>query len=193
MILDDVHRGITKYRKRKRIGRGPGSGHGKTSGRGHKGAKSRAGYSRLPVFQGGTMPMIRRVPKRGFNNQWADRVVVVNVGEIDAAFDAGAEVTIEALVAKNLAKGRFDEVKVLGQGDLTKKLKIAAHRFSKSAQEKISAAGGEAIVVASKTPVAEKQRAARAAKGPAKKAASKPAESAPAAEAPSADAESAES
>lgn len=177
MILDDVHRGINKNRKRKRIGRGTGSGHGKTSGRGHKGAKSRAGYSRHPVFQGGTMPMIRRVPKRGFNNQWAHRVVVVNVGDIDAAFEAGAEVTIEAMVAKNIAKGRFDELKILGQGDLTKKLKISGHRFSKSAQEKIAAAGGEAVVVAGKTPVAEKQRAARAekAKSAPKKAASKPA------------------
>lgn len=187
MILDDVHRGIAKYRKRKRIGRGPGSGHGKTSGRGHKGAKSRAGYSRHPVFQGGTMPVIRRVPKRGFNNQWAQRVVVVNVGDIDAAFDAGAEVTIEALMAKNIAKGRFDELKVLGEGDLTKKLKISAHRFSKSAQDKIAAAGGEAVVVPGKVPVAEKQRAARAAK-PKKTAAPAPAPAAaePAAEGPAA-------
>ncbi|TWT46583.1 50S ribosomal protein L15 [Botrimarina hoheduenensis] len=175
MILNDVNRGIHKHRKRKRIGRGPGSGHGKTSGRGHNGAGSRAGNSSHPVFQGGTMPLVRRVPKRGFNNRWASQVVVVNVGEIDAAFDAGAEVTIEALVAKNIAKGRFDELKVLGEGELTKKLKISAHRFSKSASEKIAAAGGEAVVVPGKVPVEEKKRAARAAKGKPTKAMAKPA------------------
>lgn len=164
MILDDVHRGINKYRKRKRLGRGPGSGHGKTSGKGHKGQRSRAGHSQKPTFAGGAMPMIRRVPKRGFNNKWADKIVVVNVGQIDAAFDAGSDVTIEALVAKNIAKGRFDKLKVLGNGELTKKLKISAHAFSKSAIEKIEKAGGEMVTVPGKTPVAEKQRAAKAAK-----------------------------
>lgn len=168
MILDDVHRGITKYKKRKRIGRGPGSGHGKTSGRGHKGQGSRAGNSSHPTFAGGAMPMIRRVPKRGFNNRFADTVVVVNVGQIDAAFEAGEEVTLEAMVAKNLAKGRFDLLKVLGDGELTKKLKISAHRFSKSAVEKIEKAGGEMVTLPGKTPVAEKQREARAKKQAAK-------------------------
>ena len=184
MILDDVHRGIHKNRKRKRIGRGPGSGHGKTSGRGHKGAGSRAGNSSHPTFQGGTMPLVRRVPKRGFNNQWALKVVVVNVGEIDKAFDAGDDVTVEALVKKNVAKGRFDLLKVLGEGELTKKLKIHAHRFSKSAAEKIGASGGEMVVVPGKTPVIEKQRAAKAARKAAgagkAPAAEKPAEAAPA-------------
>lgn len=165
MILDDVHRGITKYRKRKRIGRGPGSGHGKTAGRGHKGQGSRAGHSQHPTFAGGAMPMIRRVPKRGFNNKWAKTVVVVNVGQIDAAFSAGEEVTPESLAAKNLAKGRFDLLKVLGDGDLTKKLKISAHRFSKSAAEKIEKAGGELVTLATRTPVAEKQKLARAKQG----------------------------
>lgn len=108
--------------------------------------------------------MIRRVPKRGFNNKWADKIVVVNVGQIDAAFDAGSDVTIEALVAKNIAKGRFDKLKVLGNGELTKKLKISAHAFSKSAIEKIEKAGGEMVTVPGKTPVVEKQRAAKAAK-----------------------------
>ena len=163
MTLDEVHRGIHKNRKRKRIGRGPGSGHGKTSGRGHKGAGSRAGNSSHPTFQGGTMPLVRRVPKRGFNNRWAKRIVVVNVSDIDAAFDEGAEVTIEALSARNIAKGRFDELKVLGNGELKKKLKIHAHRFSKSAAEKIAAAGGEMVVTPGKTPVEEKKRQKKAA------------------------------
>ncbi len=164
MILDDIHRGIQKGRKRRRIGRGPGSGHGKTSGRGHKGQGSRAGHSQKPTFQGGAMPLVRRVPKRGFNNRWGLTVMVVNVGEIDQAFDAGAEVTLEAMAKKNLAKGRFDILKVLGDGELTKKLKISAHRFSKSALEKIEKAGGEAVTLPGKTPVAEKTKASKTAK-----------------------------
>jgi len=159
MILDEIHRGIHPHRKRKRIGRGSGSGHGKTAGRGHKGQGSRAGSSSHPTFQGGTMPLVRRVPKRGFNNRWALRVVVVNVGQIDQAFSAGEEVTLEALAAKNLAKGRFDILKVLGDGELTKKLKVSAHRFSKSAVEKIEKAGGERVVLPGKKPVKKnKQR-----------------------------------
>ena len=153
MNLNDIHRGITKYRKRKRIGRGTGSGHGKTSGRGHKGHKSRSGYSRKPNFQGGAMPMFRRIPKRGFNNRWAVTVFAVNVGKINEAFEDGAEVTLEALAAKDLAKGTFDEVKILGDGEVTKKLTISAHRFSKSAEEKITAAGGTINkLVAKRTP-----------------------------------------
>ncbi len=156
MNLNDVHRGIQKNRKRKRIGRGPGSGHGKTAGRGHKGHKSRSGYSRKPNFQGGAMPMFRRIPKRGFNNRWAVTVFAVNVGQLNDAFDDGAEVTLESLTAKNLAKGTFDEVKILGDGELTKKLTISAHRFSKSAEEKINAAGGTMNKLVAKLPPAER-------------------------------------
>lgn len=157
MILNDVHRGIRRHKKRKRIGRGPGSGHGKTAGRGHKGQGSRAGASSHPTFQGGTMPLVRRVPKRGFNNRWGLTVAVVNLGQIDQAFEKDAEVTLDALEAKNLAKGRFDVLKVLGDGELTKKLKVSAHRFSKSALEKIEKAGGQAIVLPGKTSVAQKK------------------------------------
>lgn len=164
MIIDDINRGIHKNRKRKRLGRGSGSGHGKTAGRGHKGQGSRAGSSSLPVFQGGAMPLIRRVPKRGFHNRFGQTVVVVNLGEIDKAFQAGDEVTLESMVSKNLAKGRFDLVKVLGDGELTKKLKIHAHRFSKSAEEKIAKAGGEAITDPGKIPAAKKISEARAAR-----------------------------
>lgn len=157
MNLNEVHRGITKYKKRKRIGRGIGSGTGKTAGRGHKGQKSRAGWSRHPTFQGGAMPLVRRVPKRGFNNKFALTVASVNVSAIDAAFEDGSEVTPELMKEKNLAKQRYDVLKVLGDGEITKKLKISAHRFSKSAREKIEKAGGEVIELKVKTTVAEKK------------------------------------
>lgn len=164
MRIHDVNEDIQSYRPRKRIGRGPGSGHGKTAGRGHKGQKSRAGWSRSPVFQGGAMPLVRRVPKRGFHNRFAKVVVSVNLGQLDARFSEGTEVTLAALRDASLIPSRFDEVKILGDGNLTKKLKISAHRFSASAKEKIKQAGGEAIVLAGKTPVAVKQRQAKQAK-----------------------------
>lgn len=173
MTLNEVHQGINKNRKRKRIGRGPGSGHGKTSGRGHKGAGSRAGSSPHRFFAGGSTPLWQAIPKRGFNNKWAKTVVVVNVGDLESAFEAGDEVTIEVLSKRNIAKGRFDELKVLGEGQLTKKLKVHAHRFSKSAAEKIAAAGGETVVTPGKTPVSQKQP---------KKASAAPAEAEPTAD-----------
>jgi large subunit ribosomal protein L15 len=143
MILDDVHRGIHKRKKRKRIGRGPGSGHGKTSGRGHNGYYSRSGSSRRVGFEGGQMPLFRRVAKRGFNNkQFASVVLIVNLSTLEQVFEAGDDVTPETLVAKGIAKGKWDVVKVLGDGALTKKLSVRVHRFSKSAEEKIAAAGG---------------------------------------------------
>ena len=157
MNLNDVHRGVHKNRSRRRIGRGIGSGHGKTSGKGHKGQRSRAGWSHHPTFQGGAMPLIRRVPKRGFNNKFALQVAVVNLGDIEAAFQDSDEVTPETLRAKSLAKRRYDILKILGDGQLTKKLKVSAHRFSKSAVQQIEGAGGEVIVLRGKTPVREKQ------------------------------------
>jgi large subunit ribosomal protein L15 len=164
MNLDDVNRGITKNKKRKRVGRGTGSGHGKTCGRGHKGQRSRAGYSVHPTFEGGQMPLVRRVPKRGFNNRWALSVATVNIGDLEMVFDDGAEVTPAALKEKSLAKQRCDVLKILGDGPLTKKLKVSAHRFSKSAKEKIEQAGGEAIVLLGKAPVVKnKMRGAKAA------------------------------
>lgn len=153
MQLDDVHRGINKNKKRRRIGRGQGSGYGKTAGRGHKGHKSRSGYSRKPNFQGGAMPMFRRIPKRGFNNKFARTIFAVNVGDLDKAFEDGTEVTLELLAERGLATGMFDELKILGDGELTKKLTVSAHRFSKSAEEKISSAGGTVNkLVARRTP-----------------------------------------
>ncbi len=158
MNLHDVHVGIKKNKKRKRVGRGVGSGHGKTSGRGHKGQGALAGWTAPPIFEGGASPLIRRIPKRGFHNQWGEKVVVVNVGDLETAFDAGAEVTPLALKQKNLAKGRYDVLKVLGHGELTKRLKISAHAFSASALEKIQKAGGEVVTLARPKPVARPEK-----------------------------------
>jgi large subunit ribosomal protein L15 len=163
MNLSDVNRGIKKHRSRKRIGRGIGSGHGKTAGRGHKGQKSRAGTSYSPVFQGGTASTVVKVPKRGFFNKWAIRVAAVNVAALEKHFSAGDEVTPEALVAKNLTKGRFDQLKLLGDGELTKKLKVSAHRFSETAKEKIEKAGGSVVVLPGPAPVVKNQKRPKAA------------------------------
>jgi len=161
MNLDDIHRGIQKNKKRKRVGRGPGSGHGKTCGRGHKGQRSRAGYSVKATFEGGQMPLARRIPKRGFHNRFAPAVAIVNVGELQQRFEDGAEVNPETLKANNLAKGRYDYLKVLGTGELTKKLKVLAHRFSRCALEKIQNAGGEATVLPAKKPVPKNKQGQR--------------------------------
>ena len=137
MNLNDIHRGIKKYKKRKRVGRGTGSGRGKTCGRGHKGQGSRAGYSVHPTFEGGQMPLVRRIPKRGFHNRWAPTVAIVNLRDLESRFDDGDEVNPETLRANNLAKGRYDLLKVLAAGELTKRLKVSAHKFSQQAVEKI--------------------------------------------------------
>ncbi len=161
MNLNDVHRGIKKFKRRKRVGRGIGSGRGKTCGRGHKGQGSRAGYSVHPTFEGGQMPLVRRIPKRGFHNRFARTVAIVNLGDLQERFDDGAEVTPKALREMNLAKGRYDLLKVLGNGELTKKLKISAHRFSRSALEKIEKAGGEAVVLPGKAPVPKNKQGSK--------------------------------
>ena len=158
MNLHDVHRGIKKHKKRRRVGRGIGSGRGKTAARGHKGQKSRAGYSHSAVFQGGAMPLVRRIPKRGFNNRFAEIVANVNVSDLETAFQAGEDVTSDTLRERNLAKGRYDILKVLGDGELTKSLKVLAHRFSKSAKEKIEKAGGKAVIIPGKKPVVKNKQ-----------------------------------
>ena len=148
MIIDDVHRGITKHKKRKRIGRGPGSGHGKTSTRGHKGYGSRSGASQRMSFEGGQTPLARRIAKRGFNNkQFAVKVAIVNVSELEQRFDSGTTIDPALLAETGLAKGRFDEIKILGDGDITKKVTIRSHRCSKTAGEKIAAAGGTIEII----------------------------------------------
>ena len=169
MNISDVNRGIHGNKQRKRIGRGKGSGDGKTSGRGHKGAGSRNGTSTRITFTGGNMPLVQRIPKRGFNNRWGKTVAVVNLSQIDEAFAAGEAVTPESLASKNLAHGRFDLLKILGNGELKKKLKISAHKFSESAAERIKAAGGEMVLLPGRTKVEDKKRAKRAAADKAKK------------------------
>ena len=131
----------------RRIGRGHGSGWGKTAGKGHKGQKARAGHGMRPGFEGGQMPLQRRIPKRGFNNIFAKEIVAVNVGTLERKFENGATVDINALVEAGVVKGSFDGVKILSNGSLTKSLTVKATAFSKSAKEKIEAAGGKAEVV----------------------------------------------
>ena len=136
-----------KHKARKRVGRGRGTGHGKTCGRGHKGANSRAGATRLSLSEGGQMPLFRRLPKRGFSNfNFADRYEIVNVCQLER-FEEGAEVGVDQLVAAGLVDKAKSKVKVLGNGALTKKLKVSAHKFSRSAQEKISNCGGSVSIV----------------------------------------------
>jgi large subunit ribosomal protein L15 len=145
MDLSSVHVGIHKRRHRKRVGRGIGSGHGKTSTRGAKGQWASAGAN-MPkgTFEGGQMPLFRRIPKRGFSHATWDRYYhVVNVGDLNR-FDDGATVDAEVLRQVGLAKGPADGVRILGTGDLTKRLVVRAHHFSKSALEKITARGGTA-------------------------------------------------
>ncbi len=158
MNLSQINQGIHKRKRPKRLGRGPGSGHGKTAGRGHKGQGQLAGWTQNSVFEGGRMPLVRRIPKRGFHNQWGLTVAIVNLGELDEFFSAGAEVTPEVLSEKGIVKGRYDQLKVLSEGDLTKKLRISAHRFSQAALDKINKAGGEAVVLPGPAPVAKNKQ-----------------------------------
>jgi large subunit ribosomal protein L15 len=133
-------------RKRKRVGRGIGSGHSKTSTRGYKGQLSRSGTRVRPGFEGGQMPLYRRLPKRGFTNIFRKEYAVVNLESL-AVFEVGAQVDPEALKAKGLIKNSKDGIKILGGGELKKALTVKAHKFSKSAAEKIQQAGGVAEVI----------------------------------------------
>ena len=132
---------------RKRVGRGPGSGHGKTASRGHKGAKSRSGFRFKRGFEGGQMPLHRRVPKRGFHNPFRVEYAVINLDTLDLMFDAGSEVTPDVLRDRGLVRKAGVRVKVLGRGDISKQLTVRAHRFSGTAAEKIAAAGGSTEVI----------------------------------------------
>jgi large subunit ribosomal protein L15 len=131
---------------RKRVGRGPGSGNGKTAGRGHKGQLSRSGTKQRRNFEGGQMPLVRRLPKRGFTNIFRKEFAIVNIGQLDR-FPAGAEVTPEVLLAEGVVSQLRDGVKVLGDGTLSRKLTVRAHAFSKSARASIEAAGGSCEVI----------------------------------------------
>jgi large subunit ribosomal protein L15 len=158
MNLEEVNEGVEINRARKRIGRGVGSKTGKTSGRGRDGHKSRSGYSRHPMFSGSDTPIYMRTPKRGFNNRFATEVVGVNVGAINGAFEEGSEITPADIRHRGLVKVRFDELKILGDGEVTKKLNLVVTRISASAKAKVEAVGGTVKIVAAKrTP---KQRVA---------------------------------
>jgi large subunit ribosomal protein L15 len=143
MSLESLTPAKGSVREKYRVGRGPGSGNGKTAGRGSKGAKSRSGYSRRPGFEGGQMPLIRRVPKRGFTNIFAREVATVNVSDLDR-FPEGTVVTPALLVQHRVVRKKHQWVKVLGSGDLNKKLVVEAHAFSAGAKAKIEAVGGKA-------------------------------------------------
>jgi len=145
MNLSQLHPPKGQIHRRKRVGRGPGSGKGKTSGRGEKGQKSRTGYSQRRGFEGGQMPLIRRVPKRGFHNPFRKEFAIVNVGRLEQL--EGEEFTPETLLKAGAVSNLRDGLKILGNGELTRRITVKAQQFSKSAKEKIEAAGGTAEVV----------------------------------------------
>ncbi|MGD0350669.1 MAG: 50S ribosomal protein L15 [Verrucomicrobiota bacterium] len=157
MRLHDLKPRPGAKHRRKRLGQGESSGHGKTSGRGGKGQTARSGSSIRIGFEGGQMPLIRRIPKRGFNNaRFATRYIAVNVGDLDR-FDNGARVDEAALRAAGLANGRADGVKILGGGELTKKLTVNASAFSASARAKIETRGGTCEIISRQSAAGTRQ------------------------------------
>jgi large subunit ribosomal protein L15 len=147
MKLDDLKPAAGSNKKRKRVGRGDGSGHGKTSGRGHKGQGARSGGNVQPGFEGGQMPLQRRLPKRGFNNPFRIETAVINIAQLET-FPAGTEVTPALLLERGLVRGKNGRVKILGDGTLSKPLTVKAHGFSATAKEKIESSGGKAELIA---------------------------------------------
>jgi large subunit ribosomal protein L15 len=147
LALNNLHPAPGSTHKKKRVGRGPGSGLGKTAGRGNKGQKSRSGYSAKIGFEGGQMPLHRRLPKRGFTNIFKKTWLEVSLAALERSFEGGAEINPEVLHERGLIKKSKHDVVVLGNGEVTKALKISAHRFTKSAREKIEKAGGTATVI----------------------------------------------
>jgi len=147
MLNHEITSKVGGHRRRRRVGRGPGSGQGKTCGRGHKGAGSRAGSVSISAYEGGQMPLFRRLPKRGFSNtKFATRCEIVNICQLER-FEDGATISMELLSDAGLIDSIKSKVKILGKGDLTRKLQVTAHKFSKSAEEKITASGGTASVI----------------------------------------------
>jgi large subunit ribosomal protein L15 len=146
MKLDDLRPAAGSTKNRKRVGRGDGSGHGKTSGRGHKGQGSRSGGNTKAGFEGGQMPLQRRLPKRGFKNPFRIEVAVVNIEQLEA-FPAGSEVTPAVLLEHGFIRGKNGRVKILGDGTLSKPLTVKAHGFSTRAKEKIESSGGKAELI----------------------------------------------
>jgi len=161
MDLKTVHQGVHRLRRKKRVGRGIGSGHGKTGTRGSKGQYASAGAEMFSsLFEGGQTPQFRRSPKRGFSHaSWDVPFLEINVGDLDAKFDKGGEVTIAALKEKKVLKGAAAQLRVLGNGDVTKALTVRANHFTKSAREKIEKAGGTAeLLPRPKKPVRNKMK-----------------------------------
>lgn len=166
MDLSQVHEGVTKRKRKKRVGRGVGSGHGKTAGRGHKGQYASAGAKLFSgLFEGGQTPLFRRLPKRGFSQgRFRKTYHIVNVGDLNRLFDDGATVDAASLKKAGLASGPADGVRVLGTGDVTKKLNVVANHVSKSAEEKIKAQGGAVELVPGPKPVVRNKMKPRKAK-----------------------------
>lgn len=146
MKLNELHPAAGSTKERKRVGRGHASGTGKTSGKGHKGQKARSGGGVRPGFEGGQMPLHRRLPKRGFTNIFAKEYVEVNLDRL-SGFEAGAVVNAESLIAAGVISRAKDGIVIMGRGDVDKALTVQAKRFTKSAAEKIAAAGGKAEVI----------------------------------------------
>ncbi|MCA1624438.1 MAG: 50S ribosomal protein L15 [Acidobacteria bacterium] len=151
LALNNLHPSKGSTHKKKRLGRGPGSGLGKTAGRGHKGQKSRSGYSMKIGFEGGQMPLQRRLPKRGFTNIFKKQWLEVSLAKLEENFAAGDEITPEILHDRGLIKKAKHDLVILGSGDVSKALKISAHRFTKAAREKIEKAGGSVIEIQKQT------------------------------------------
>ncbi|HXI22624.1 MAG TPA: 50S ribosomal protein L15 [Pyrinomonadaceae bacterium] len=147
LTLNNLRPAKGSTHKKKRLGRGPGTGLGKTAGRGHKGQKSRSGYSSKTGFEGGQMPLHRRLPKRGFTNIFKKHWIEVSLEALDRSFDANTEITPEVMHKRGIIKKAKHDIVVLGNGDVSKALKISAHRFTKSAREKIEKAGGAITVI----------------------------------------------
>ena len=147
MKLHNLAPAAGSTKERNRIGRGPASGQGKTAGKGHKGQLARAGRGQRAGFEGGQMPLQRRVPKRGFNNIFATEMAIVNLATLEKCYNDGETVTVDSLLEKGILKKTLDGVKILGRGELTKKLSVEANAFSESAKSKIEAAGGKAEVI----------------------------------------------
>lgn len=147
MKLNDLRPAAGTTKNKKRLGRGVGTGQGKTAGKGHKGQNSRTGGGTRPGFEGGQMPLYRRLPKVGFTNIWRKEYAVVNLFDLNEKFEDGAVVTIDALKEAGLVKAVKNGVKILATGEITKKLTVQANKFSATAAEKINAAGGKAEVI----------------------------------------------
>ena len=149
LSLNNLHPAKGSTHRKKRLGRGPGTGLGKTSGRGEKGQKSRSGYSMKIGFEGGQMPLHRRLPKRGFTNIFKKKWIEVSLAALEKAFAANDEVTAELMHHRGIIKKAKHDIVVLGNGEVSKSLKVSAHRFTRSAREKIEKAGGAVTVIGS--------------------------------------------